>query len=255
MEWKKYWPIRVYAGIINHFLRMWDFKASQRPDILIANSQETRSRIKKFYKRDALVIYPPVHIEKVEPKRDYSEAHANGHYISVSRLAYKKHVDLMIEVANARQMPLVIIGSGRDEQRLRELAGSTVTIKGYVPDEEFGRLFSQAKAFINCAVDEDFGIAPVEALGRGVPVIAYASGGLKETVDHKKNGLLFDSLTQGSLNDAIDAFEKYTLSEYEKMCHTARQSSLAYTEEAFVENIQLLVASSLQEMQANSDVS
>lgn len=243
MEWKKYWPIRIYALVINHFLRMWDFKASQRPDMLIANSQETRSRIQKFYRRDATVIYPPVHISHIEPKRHTKQAFETGYYLTLSRLAYKKHVDLMIEVANARELPLIIIGSGRDEARLRELAGPTVTIKGYVPDAEFDELFSHAKAFLNCAVDEEFGIAPVEALGRGVPVIAYASGGLKETIQHMKNGILFDDLTQGGLSNALDQLNALSVKAYEQMCQSARKSAMLYTEEVFAKNIMKVVNS------------
>ncbi len=245
MDWKKYWPIRLYAGVVNHFLRMYDFEASQKPDVLIANSQETRRRIQKFYRRDALVVYPPVYNPSRLPVRNHAEIQKNGHYITVSRLALKKHVEVMVEAANKFGFPLVVIGSGREEERLRAMAGPTVSIKGYVPDEEYDELFAQAKAFINCAVDEDFGIAPVEALGRGVPVIAYASGGLKETIQHRKNGMLFDSLTTGDLIQAIEKFESMSEAEYRTMCEEARTSAKKYSEDEFEKNMRKVVLDAL----------
>jgi len=97
IEWKKYLPVRIYAYIVNHFLRIWDFYSSKRPDYIIANSKETQSRIKRFYQRDSVVIYPPVNIPQ---KLQVTTYKLNNYYITVSRLAKAKHIDILIEAAN-----------------------------------------------------------------------------------------------------------------------------------------------------------
>ena len=235
VEWQKYWPFRVYAYVVNHFLRMWDFEASQRPDILVANSHETRRRIQKFYRRDALVIYPPVHIPEKAPsytKGDY--------FVTLSRLAFKKHVDLLVRAANEYDFRLKVIGTGRDEKYLKTLAGEGVTFLGYVSDYELTSLYAGAKAFLNASEEEEFGIAPVEAMGHGVPVIACASGGLKETVKEGCNGYLFDELTPQSLYEKILKLEKLSQENYLQMRKTAREESEKYSEAVFARNIKKL---------------
>lgn len=242
IEWQKYWPIKVYGTIVNHFNRLWDFKASQRPDVLMANSEETRRRIKKFYRRDAHVIYPAVAIPKKEPKYERPK---DTYYISVCRLAFKKHVRLLVEAANQYGFNLKVIGTGREEEELRELAGPTVEILGHVPDEDFDRIFSGATAFLNAVVEEDFGIAPVEGLGRGLPVIAYASGGLLETVQDGKNGFHFKEHTPESLYEGIKRLEKLSDSEYIAMRKAARESSKHYTFDVFKKELTALVKKTL----------
>jgi glycosyltransferase involved in cell wall biosynthesis len=238
VEWQRHWPIKIYATIINHFLRIWDFKASQRPDILIANSQETRKRIQKFYRRDAEVIYPPVDIPKNEP---VYELQAEPYFITVSRLAYKKHVDIIIKAANKYGFQLKVVGKGRDEEVLRELAGPTVEILGYVPDKDFQKLFAGARAFLNMAVEEEFGISPVEAMGRGVPVIAYASGGLIETVKDGKNGFLVAEHTPEALYKGVQRLEKLSEKNYLLMRKQARKDSQRYTFDVFAKQIKDLI--------------
>ncbi|MFS8159600.1 MAG: glycosyltransferase [Candidatus Roizmanbacteria bacterium] len=237
IEWQKYWLVKVYAHFINHFLRMWDFTASQRPDVLVSNSQETQGRIRKFYRRDAQVIYPPVEISSKEPeytdKKDY--------YITLSRIAFKKHIDVLIKAANEKKFNLKIIGTGRDEGVLKALAGPTVEFMGHVSDQKRDELLSGAKAFLNASVEEEFGIAPVEAMGYGVPVIAFSSGGLKETVINGKNGYLYEELSAQSLNEAIEKLEKLTKEEYKVMCMKARKESEKYSAGEFEKKIKALV--------------
>jgi glycosyltransferase involved in cell wall biosynthesis len=183
MEWQKYWPVKVYAHIVNHFLRMWDFKSSQRPDYFIANSEETKKRIKKYYRRDATVIYPSVGIP--QNKKSYNFPHHNPgiwHYVTISRLARAKHIDILIKAANEQKFKLKIVGEGRDDEYLKSIAGPTVEFLGHVADQELEKVLMLSKAFLFASVDEEFGIAPIEAMGYGIPVIAYKSGGLIETV-------------------------------------------------------------------------
>jgi len=230
IEWQKYWPIKMYGLLINHFLRMWDFKASQRPDYLIANSIETQKRITKFYRRDSTVIYPPVSIPKAFPP--YKEP-SQPYYITVSRLAKAKNVDLLIKAANMEKFQLKIVGIGRDAVYLKTLAGPTVTFLGNIPDDALSSELSGAKAFLFASVDEEFGIAPVEAMGSGVPVIAYASGGLKETVKTGKNGYLYDELTEESILSKIKLLEDLSKEAYLKMRENSRSESEKYSEDTF----------------------
>lgn len=233
IEWQKYFLIRVYGTIINHFLRMWDFEASKRPDYLIANSEETKKRIEKFYRRDSTVIYPPVYIPSGVPR---SEASAT-YFITVSRLAKAKHVDLLIQAANTYRFPLKVVGVGRDMEYLQKIAGPTVKLLGNVADQELNDLYLHAKGFLFASVDEEFGIAPVEAMGYGVPVIAYASGGLTETVKDGKNGYLFREMTEKSLMEQINKLRGLSDESYRTMRQTTRKEAELYTEELFARKI------------------
>lgn len=237
VEWQRYWPVKIYAHFINHFLRMWDFTSSQRPDILVANSEETKRRIKKYYRRDSTVVYPPVAIpEKVNIDR------GNGdYYITVSRLTKTKNIDLLIKTANMEKFNLKIVGKGRDAEYLQSLSGPTVEFLGYVPDEDFPALMKNAKAFLFAAIDEEFGIAPIEGMGYGLPVIAYASGGLKETVVDGMNGYLFNDLDEAALLEQIHKLEKLSKEKAKEMRKNARVSAEKYSHEHFEKAIRKLV--------------
>ena len=233
--WKTVWWRKIlyfFGQIPMHFLRMSDFKAAQRPDILIANSEEVAARTEKFYRRDAKVIFPPVAIPekpKVE-KKDF--------YLAGGRLARPKRVDLAIKAANKLKFPLKVFG--RDFQNygeeLKEIAGETVEFVGEVTDEEKWELMAKAKAYIFPAEFEDFGITPVESMAVGTPVIALESGGVKETVIDGKTGIFFRETTTKALVDAIERFEKAKIDE--KDCVTQAKK---FSEKKFKENIQKLV--------------
>lgn len=243
IEWQKYWPIKIYGYIVNHFLRMWDFTASQRPDFLIANSVETQKRIQKFYRRDSTVIYPPVSIPQ-NPK-SYT-LNSKPYYITVSRLARAKHVDLLIEAANKNKFKLHIVGAGRDEAYLKSLAGPTVTFLGNLSDETLKSELQGAQAFLFSSVDEEFGIAPVEAMGYGVPVIAYASGGLKETVKEGINGYLYNELTIESVTQSIKKLQKLSAEDQLQIRLNSRKEAEQYSEENFKKKFMEFVEKSLK---------
>ncbi|MGB9883132.1 MAG: glycosyltransferase [Microgenomates group bacterium] len=241
IEWKKYLPVRIYAYLVNHFLRIWDFYATQRPDYIIANSKETQNRIKRFYHRNSIVIYPPVNI----PKKpiNFLTSKSSNYYITVSRLAKAKHIDILIKAANESKFNLKIIGTGRDEKYLRSIAGKTVEFLGNLKDEDFKKVFLEAKAFLFAARDEEFGIAPVEALGYGLPVIAYNSGGVPEYIKDGHNGYLFNKLESSSLIEKINNFEKLNLKKLMLMKKAARKTAEKFSEENFQKNILLFVDS------------
>ncbi len=234
VEWQKYWPVKVYGHFINHGLRMWDYLSSQRVDYFIANAEETRKRVEKCYRRDSKVIYPPVTIP-TQPTSDKRQA--TSYYITTSRLARAKHVDILIRAANKAKFNLKVIGSGRDAHYLKSIAGPTVEFLSGLSDEEFAEIYTAAKAFLFASVDEEFGIAPIEAMGYGVPVIAYASGGLTETIEEGKNGYLYDELHENTLLEKIEKLDKLSSSDYESMREHARKSAEKYTLSQFKKQI------------------
>lgn len=234
VEWQKYWPVKIYAHLVNHGLRIWDYLSSQRVDFFIANSEETQKRITKFYRRDSHVVYPPVKI--ADQAADYNPTSEN-YYITTSRLAKAKHIDVLIKAANTQKFKLKIIGSGRDEEYLRSIAGETVEFLNKVKDEEFTELYKNAKAYLFASVDEEFGIAPIEAMGYGIPVIAFASGGLKETIKEGKNGYLYHELNEDSLIEQIKQLENLTEEDYKKMRESARKESEQYSMDEFKKQI------------------
>ena len=266
IEWQKYLVFKIYGHLINHELRLWDYVSSQRVDHFIANSEETKKRIQKFYRRDATVIYPPVNIPRrivipseVEGSSDRrGRKNASGtsdvpsldssvasllrndegeYYLTVSRLARAKHTDVLIRAANKRKFNLKIVGSGRAENYLKSLAGSSVEFLGNLPDRELPELYKKAKAFLFSAVDEEFGIAPVEAMGYGLPVIAYSSGGLKETIKPGVNGYLFNELNENSLIKKVNELMSLPKEKYLEMRKNARNEAEKYSFENFKNKI------------------
>ena len=236
IEWKKYLPVRIYAYVVNHFLRIWDFYSSKRPDYIIANSKETQSRIKRFYNRDSVIIYPPVDIPQ---KLQVTSYKLNNYYLTVSRLAKAKHIDVLIEAANKLKLNLKIVGTGRDENYLKSIAGKTVEFLGNVNDQDLSIILKNAKAFLFASRDEEFGIAPVEAMGYGVSVIAYNSGGIPEYVKDGVNGFLFNQLSAESLIEKIKKFETLDKEKILKMKKEARKKAEEFTFERFKKNILL----------------
>jgi len=216
VEWQRYWPVRIYATIVNHFLRLYDFKTSQRVDYFIANSKTTAERIKKFYRREATVIYPPVdlpkaaadsltlRVKKPKPEGFSSAAAREGKYfLAGGRMAAAKHFDLAILACNKLNLPLKIYGSGRLEKELRRLAGPTVEFLGYVSDEKLAELYAGCQAYIFPTEDEELGMVALEAMSYGKPVIGLRSGGLRETIIEGKTGVFFEEPTVESLVKGI----------------------------------------------------
>lgn len=243
IEWQKYFFIKIYGYIINHFLRIWDFTSSQRADYLIANSQETKRRIEKFYRRDSTVIYPPVSIPE-KPVNPLTRE-PNNYFLTVSRLARAKHIDVLIKATNKSKFKLKIVGSGRDEEGLKQLAGPTVEFLGNLTDKELKKTYLNAKAFLFASRDEEFGIAVVEAMGYGLPVIAYKSGGLPEYVINDKNGFLFNQLVPSSLIEKVNKLTILNEKQYIEMRKEARKTAERFSEKNFVKNINQFIKDKL----------
>lgn len=194
LEFQRFWWGRLYANFINPFMRYYDFKSSETIDWFICNSKEVQRRIEKFYRREAKIVYPPVNV-KVEKSREQVErSKEKGYYLMVNRLVQPKNIDLAIKACQKLGQKLRIIGSGRDEKRLKAIAGDDPNIEflGYVDDQKLADLYRNCLAVLYLAKDEDFGITPVEAMSFGKPVIALRSGGVVETIIEGKTGVFID---------------------------------------------------------------
>ncbi|MBI5613436.1 glycosyltransferase [Candidatus Gottesmanbacteria bacterium] len=212
---QKYWFVRVYAAIVNFFLRQYDFDSAQAVDYFVANSKETARRVEKFYRRDSVVVYPPIDVSRVKSQGSSKKSNiphdplthdTKNYFLSVGRLTYAKRVDLAILACNTLKLPLKIVGKGKEEEYLRSIAGPTVEFLGGVSDEKLNKLYSGARTLIFSALDEDFGMVPVEAMAHGTPVIGLSQGGVKETVVDGVTGILFDEATVSSLESAMKRF-------------------------------------------------
>lgn len=185
-----------------HYLRMWDRLAADRVDYFIAISEAVRRRIKSYYGRESTIIYPPVDTARFEP---VSCNQVEDYYLFVGRLVPYRRLDLLIEAFNKLKKPLIIAGTGRDRPRLETLSNRNITFLGYVPDEELPQLMAKCKAFI-WPGEEDFGIAPIQAMAAGRPVIAYAAGGVLDTVI-PGTGRLFPEQTVAAMIEAVEEFD------------------------------------------------
>jgi len=196
--------------ILFHYLRLWDRAAANRVDYFIANSKTTAQRIKKYYDREAKVIYPAVMTsneavpENIRPlQRPYVFRHGlNPYFLIVSQLTPYKRIDLAIDAFNKLELPLVIIGQGRDQERLHKMAYSNIQFLGWQTDNIVRQYLQNCTAFIFPGED-DFGIAPVEAMNFGKPVLAYRKGGATETVLEGITGEFFDDPVTESLSDGV----------------------------------------------------
>ena len=204
-NWKKNPILRVLGEFCNHFLRITDFESSKNVDQFIANSKEVASRIKKFYKRDAIVVYPPVDLPPTTNTKT-----ARTFFLTGGRLAAPKHIDCAIAACTKLDLPLKVFGKGfaGHGEELQKIAGPTIEFVGEITDVEKWKLMRGSKAFLFPSEDEDFGILPVEAMACGTPVIAYRSGGVVESVIEEKTGLFFDELSVQSIKQAIKRFQK-----------------------------------------------
>jgi glycosyltransferase involved in cell wall biosynthesis len=191
---------RVLLPLLVHYLRNWDALTNTRVDEFVAISHYVRKRIEKYYRRRAHVIYPPVRMLK-------SASQPSDYYLVVSRLVAYKRVDLVIDAFNRLGWPLVVIGDGKERRALEQRAGSNVRFLGRVSDDVVEAYLERARGFVFPGI-EDFGIAPVEAMAAGVPVIALARGGALETVRNGSSGVLFREQSVDALVEALERFAR-----------------------------------------------
>jgi glycosyltransferase involved in cell wall biosynthesis len=215
-------------------LRLWDKAAADRVEHFVAISESVRQRIHKFYRRDAVVIHPPVDVERFTVHRDHED-----YFLVVSRLIPYKRIDLAVEAFSQLGLPLRVVGDGRDRQRLQAMASPNVEFLGRLPDYQVEQLLSACRAFVFPGV-EDFGIAPLEAQAAGRPVIAYAAGGALETVVEGVTGLFFREQTADSLTEAVARFDDGDFD-----CAAIRRHAQGFDKETFKNRLQAFIGGKL----------
>ncbi|WP_443736753.1 glycosyltransferase [Treponema sp.] len=213
--WDLYYDYLKNSGRLTKFfmkrwmpdIRKWDYISSQRIDTLVANSSYIARRIKKFWNRDAAVVYPPVDTDRLS----VSDEAAGDYFVVFSRFVPYKRIDLAISACARLNKKLIVIGSGSQEKELKLLAASCknadIKFTGRISDSEVKAYLQKCRALIFCA-EEDFGIIPVEAQACGRPIIAFGKGGALETVVNGKTGVFFEEQSVESLVKAIEEFEK-----------------------------------------------
>ncbi|OGE79230.1 MAG: hypothetical protein A2751_04540 [Candidatus Doudnabacteria bacterium RIFCSPHIGHO2_01_FULL_46_14] len=196
-------------------LKKWDYKSAQRPDYFIANSKTVQGRIKKYYDRDSTVIYPPVDTDFYNRKKG-----GKGEYfLTGSRLEPYKKIDLVVQAFNELKLPLKVVGTGTELEKLKTTAKSNVEFVGRVSDEQLRDLYCGAQAFVFPAI-EDAGIMVLEALSSGTPVIGLNRGGTAEFVEDPENGVLFENQTIKDILAAVKRFQDMQF-DSEKIRETA----------------------------------
>jgi len=222
---------------ILHILRLWDYSASERVDFYIANSEHTARKIKKFYRAESSVIYPPVDFEKFSQYENLPSVAEKDYYLIVSRLSAYKKIDIAIQAFNKMNMPLVVIGEGCDKKRLQKMAGKSVKLLGFQSEEKLAAYYQNAKAVIFPGED-DFGITILEAMSFGKPVLAYAKGGALETVTPGRNGELFESPVPEILADGVRRLNR-NLENYNSI--EIREYARQFSRENFEKKIEAFV--------------
>jgi glycosyltransferase involved in cell wall biosynthesis len=231
----RHWPVKVYSTIVGHFMRMYDFKTAQKPDrnqfrykskiyggvdLFIANSKNVQKRIEKFYRRDSVVVYPPVEVERIiKATRQLSDTNKDEYFLIVSRLVGAKgleeaakafgHFKYKSKYKNSYKLKIVGEAAGYSDvaEKLKKLSGGKVELLGRMDDTSLHHTYAKATGFIALAKDEDFGMTVVEAQAAGTPVIAFNGGGFKESVVDGVTGVLINDTDEKTIKAAVQRLE------------------------------------------------
>jgi glycosyltransferase involved in cell wall biosynthesis len=193
-------PMRLPLSVLLSRWRQWDWIAAQRVDRYIANSHLTAARVRRYFGREAEVLHPPVELERFAP------GPVGDQYLVVAELMAHKRIDVAVHAFNRLRAPLTVVGDGPELRRLRRLAGPTVRFTGRLPDANVARLLRSARALVVTA-SEEFGIAAVESLASGRPVIALGDGGVLESVVDGETGTYYTANSPDALAEAVTRFD------------------------------------------------
>ena len=215
------------------YLRQWDKIAAQRPDVMVAISNAVKARISRYYGRDSLVIFPPVETNKFTL---VSPSIRENFFLIVERLVPYKRVDLAVAAFNFLGLPLIVVGKGSQERKLKAMAKDNVRFKGELTERELADYYRKCAALI-FPQEEDFGIAAVEAQAAGAPVIAFKAGGALDTVVDGQTGVFFEKQTVPALAQAVKNFGKISFD-----AKILRENAERFSKERFKKEFQALVA-------------
>ncbi len=226
--------MRIIMPVFVHFLKKTDYKAAQKVDYFISNSSEIKRRVKKYYRRNSVVINPPVSVERFVTKGSHKR---KGFLIAGRQTTYKRF-DLAIEACNQLKLPLTVVGNGTEHEKLVRMAGPTITFKKDVSDEDMPDIFHSHEAFIFPA-EEDFGIVPIEAMAAGMPVVAYEKGGVVDWMRAGTTGETFSEQTVGSLVKVLKSFKPKDYTQKDLLTNAERFSNERFQLEMkeFVEKV------------------
>lgn len=225
---------RFFSSPLVSYLRYWDKVAAQRPDVYLATCENVKRRIKKYYHRESEVVYPPIDTEKLIPNHQQSTEH-QPYFLLVSRLVSYKKIDVVIQAFNLLGLPLKIIGTGVEEERLKRMAKKNIEFLGQLTDKELIGYYQKCRALV-FPQEEDFGLVPLEAQACGKPVIAYRGGGALETVIPGKTGDFFSPQTAEALVLKLKSFKA---TEYR--ADDCRKQAEKFGKEIFKKKFELLI--------------
>jgi len=231
------WPLKeMVVHPMAKILRKWDIHAATHVNLFITNSNYIKEKVKSYYKREALVIYPPVDTKIFFPEPTQDE---KDYYLMVGRLLYYKGFDIAIKAFNRLRKPLIIVGNGPEYAKLKALVRSPlIEFRNSVSDNELRKLYSNAKAFLFPQI-EDFGLVAAEAQLCGAPIIAFNQGGGAEIVTHKKTGIHFNEQTSEAIEQAIQEFE---VSQFNR--REIAKAGERFMKEQFINNFKKVVRAS-----------
>jgi glycosyltransferase involved in cell wall biosynthesis len=209
--WDHYPDYRREAGLLGRFampflyhnLRQWDTVSAARVDRFVANSRFIQQRIAKAYRRESVIVHPPVDTSLFRPS-----AEIDDRYLWVGQMTPYKRADLAVDAFNELGLPLLMVGNGLMKERLQRRASANITMVSRMSFDELRTAYARCRGLVFTA-EEDFGIVPIEAMASGRPVLAYGRGGVTDTVEPEKSGLFFNEQTKESLIEALGRFEKW----------------------------------------------
>lgn len=240
--WDKYHLYLRFNGFITrfvmrpvfHFLRIQDSLSANRVDCFIANSSYVAARIKRFYRRDSQVIFPPIDTEKFNASQP---SEAGDFYLYAGELVSYKRPDLVVEAFNRSGKKLVIVGDGPLKKSLQSRAGTNIQFLGYVGVDRLKELFRTCKALVFPG-EEDFGLVPLEVMQSGRPVIALGKGGALDTLIDGQTGVLYQEESSEALQQAVERFESMGDVNWWKQC---REQASKFSQAKFRHAIKKLI--------------
>lgn len=235
------WLVRMAMPLFVPPLKKADYDAAQDVDVFIANSEEVRKRIKRYYGQDATVVYPPVDIDRFDPARTRDD-----YYVALGRQVPYKRVDLAVAAASRLDIPLKVYGNGSEHEKLVAMASPKVQFFtdrfGDASDLAVEEALNHARGFIFPA-EEDFGIVPVQALAAGAPVIAYGKGGVLDIIQDGESGILFKKQTVDNVVDAIQEAKRHTF-----LPATLRRKARRFDKGLFITKMRKIITDNYREV-------